>query len=496
VQRLVAIALAAVGLTALAAGAAGARTFAVLDPTRGGLPSYEVPNLPGSTQMPLALSTPPTTRQELSFQDLVEIWHRAGEAYGVPWQILASINKIESNFGRNMGPSSAGAVGWMQFLPSTWERWGVDGDGDGLADPWNATDAVYAAARYLAATGIHTDLRRAVFAYNHSDAYVDDVISTARIFDPAELPEGPIGDPANRVFSLDPLQRRIDRVKGRMVVTKRRIARIERRVERLEWSALRIAKRAGAPNVSDAEFARLEDEAARVERERLEAETRIEGAQGALATALGELEGLEEQAGAITDDQRGTTLSPAFSRLLPPAPTPEAGRVIDWALKQLGIPYLWGGHHGYSLEQMMIQEPSIWNGGFDCSSLVAWAFAKGAGIYIGGWTGSQWEYGATHPDAIRGPGPAQGGADPPGGYRPGDLIFFNDTSHVALYLGNDLFVHAPHTGDVVRIAQLTGYRPVWGWVRWEQVGGPTDLGAGEIVAEPAPDGPVFSVVEA
>ena len=54
-----------------------------------------------------------------------------------------------------MGPSSAGAIGWMQFMPDTWARWGVDANGDGLPDPWNAEDAIYSAARYLAATGGH-----------------------------------------------------------------------------------------------------------------------------------------------------------------------------------------------------------------------------------------------------------------------------------------------------------------------------------------------------
>ena len=75
-----------------------------------------------------------------------------GRGYGVPWNVLAAINKIESNFGRNMGPSSAGAIGWMQFMPSTWLRWGTDADGNGVADPWNPVDAVYSAARYLAAS--------------------------------------------------------------------------------------------------------------------------------------------------------------------------------------------------------------------------------------------------------------------------------------------------------------------------------------------------------
>jgi len=82
-----------------------------------------------------------------------------------------------------MGPSSAGDVGWMQFMPDTWLRWGVDADGDGTADPWNATDAVFSAARYLAAAGAGTDLRRAIFAYNHADWYVDDVLRLASSYD-------------------------------------------------------------------------------------------------------------------------------------------------------------------------------------------------------------------------------------------------------------------------------------------------------------------------
>ena len=96
--------------------------------------------------------------------------------------MLASINKIESNFGQNMGPSSAGAVGWMQFMPSTWLRWGVDADGDGIADPWNATDAIFAAARYLAAAGGQTDIARGVFAYNHADWYVREVLDLAQVY--------------------------------------------------------------------------------------------------------------------------------------------------------------------------------------------------------------------------------------------------------------------------------------------------------------------------
>ncbi|MDX6369915.1 MAG: hypothetical protein QOG93_1417, partial [Gaiellaceae bacterium] len=103
------------------------------------LPSAASPNLPGSIAVPVSFTSPPASPQVLALPALHLLWQRASAAYGIPWQVLAAINKIESNFGQNMGPSSAGAVGWMQFMPSTWLRWGVDADGDGIADPWNAT---------------------------------------------------------------------------------------------------------------------------------------------------------------------------------------------------------------------------------------------------------------------------------------------------------------------------------------------------------------------
>lgn len=96
--------------------------------------------------------------------------------------ILAAIHKIESGFGENMGPSSAGAIGHMQFLPSTWQRYGVDGDGDGRRDPYSAADAIFSAARYLQASGAPADWYRAIFAYNHADWYVQDVLDQAKRF--------------------------------------------------------------------------------------------------------------------------------------------------------------------------------------------------------------------------------------------------------------------------------------------------------------------------
>ena len=107
--------------------------------------------------------------------------------------MLAAINKVESNFGANMGPSSAGAVGWMQFMPDTWLRWGVDANGDGVADPWNADDAIYAAARYLAASGGATDITGALYSYNHADWYVNEVISLADVYAGGTIPDASFG---------------------------------------------------------------------------------------------------------------------------------------------------------------------------------------------------------------------------------------------------------------------------------------------------------------
>jgi hypothetical protein len=163
-------------IAGLLAGFAGGGTPA----SAGALRSAATPNAPGSIQIPSPISQYPTVPEARSYQQLLALWQQAGAAYGVPWQVLGAINKIESDFGRNMGPSSAGAVGWMQFMPSTWDRWGLDANGDGLASPWNPEDAVYAAARYLAAAGAHEDLSRAILAYNHAQWYVDQVLQLAQ----------------------------------------------------------------------------------------------------------------------------------------------------------------------------------------------------------------------------------------------------------------------------------------------------------------------------
>jgi membrane-bound lytic murein transglycosylase B len=95
---------------------------------------------------------------------------RAERRFGVPWYVLASVNFVESKFGRLQGPSSAGAQGPMQFMPATWDAYGAGGN------VWDEHDAIMGAARYLSASGAPERMRDALWAYNHSDAYVDAIL--------------------------------------------------------------------------------------------------------------------------------------------------------------------------------------------------------------------------------------------------------------------------------------------------------------------------------
>ena len=119
---------------------------------------------------------------------LLPIYQACGTQYGIPWEVLASINRIETAFGTNLNVSTAGAQGWMQFMPATWEMYGVDANNDGRKDPYNPVDAICAAARYLNAAGGEAELYQAIFAYNHADWYVDEVLLYAKQY--GNLPSG------------------------------------------------------------------------------------------------------------------------------------------------------------------------------------------------------------------------------------------------------------------------------------------------------------------
>ena len=106
----------------------------------------------------------------------------AATCQGLPWPVLAAIGQVESGHGTNTGPSSSGAMGPMQFLPSTFAAYAVDGDGDGVADIWNPADSIYSAANYLCANGAGGGPRAlygAIYRYNHADWYVLMVMGVA-----------------------------------------------------------------------------------------------------------------------------------------------------------------------------------------------------------------------------------------------------------------------------------------------------------------------------
>ena len=107
---------------------------------------------------------------------LIPIYKKASQRFHIPWEVLAAINSIETDYGRNLNISSAGAIGWMQFMPATWAQYGMSVSGHGVPNPFDPTDAIFSAARYLAANGGARHLRKAVFAYNHALWYVDSVM--------------------------------------------------------------------------------------------------------------------------------------------------------------------------------------------------------------------------------------------------------------------------------------------------------------------------------
>src|SRR3954454_13619445 len=120
----------------------------------------------------------------------LELYEQAGARYGIdPWT-LAAIGKIETDHGRSTAPGVRSGVntygccaGPMQFSitgsPSTWDTYGVDGNHDGHRVPYDPADAIPAAARYLRAAGAPEDYHRAIFAYNHAEWYVADVLAQA-----------------------------------------------------------------------------------------------------------------------------------------------------------------------------------------------------------------------------------------------------------------------------------------------------------------------------
>lgn len=148
-------------------------------------------------------------------EENIPLYQEAADAFGIPWTLLAAHHRIETKFS-TMDPllSPVGAEGHLQFMPCTFVGWthptcsgkgqgeipekektdpaviakyggyGLDGDGDGVADPYNLADALYSAANYLSKNGAADGkLEQAVFQYNHSDQYVDDVMHYYHLYE-------------------------------------------------------------------------------------------------------------------------------------------------------------------------------------------------------------------------------------------------------------------------------------------------------------------------
>jgi cell wall-associated NlpC family hydrolase len=384
------------------------------------LPSASTPNESGDISVDTTFDTRPLWVEQRSTDELRGIWQQAGATYGIPWQVLAAINKVESNFGSNMGPSSAGAVGWMQFMPDTWLRWGVDANGDGVADPWNADDAIYAAARYLAASGGSSDIRQAVYSYNHADWYVNEVLALAGVYAGGTLPDASFG---LAQVDLTPLQDRVaaaqEALRAAQADASRFAQPLNRARARLTGTKLLSDRLLAQKNVAiaGARYTRAQALTRRLERELAAAQKALARARAAAFVQPTQLFGSLPSVTDASFDRPSLSFQPGGG-------VGAASDALRYSLAQLGTPYVWGGETA---------------DGFDCSGLVQTAYAA-AGVSLP--RVAQDQYNA---------GPLLPAGEP---LEPGDLVFFgNDADHivhVGMVSGPGLMIDAPFTGAVVR----------------------------------------------
>jgi murein DD-endopeptidase MepM/ murein hydrolase activator NlpD len=371
---------AAVAALALAlAGSASADGFRMLPSAPTGavvLPSAQVPNGPGSIVFPETLRYRPLNADARSYPQLLSLWQRAGAGYGVPWQVLAAINKIESNFGRNMGPSSAGAVGWMQFMPSTWDRWGVDADGDGIADPWNADDAITAAARYLAASGGQSDIARAIFSYNHAQWYVDEVLQLSQLFNAAG---------ADVTFSLDRLQLSLDQAREAVVRANRELLAAERKARALGAHETGLQRRGAATRLLSDRFD--------FDRRAVQAGVRRASADARVRRLRAALERAEADLASARDASQASAFSPAAGSLLG-APAYDGNYVFPVGGGP-GVVSVSHHHHDYPAADIAAPAGSPVYALSDATLVRAWQYPDGRcgiGLTLTTTDGQSWTY--------------------------------------------------------------------------------------------------------
>ena len=163
----------------------------------------------GSYFGPQGLAVPP---------EHLEVMIAVEERYGIPWQVLAAIAREESSFGQNMGPSSAGAVGYCQFMPDTWTAYGRDENGDGVADPYDYRDCLPAVARFLLDHGWRNDdleaQRQALYSYNHDWSYVDRILVVAATYGLGGEWQGGLKWPVPGYYGISSYFGQVDEARG------------------------------------------------------------------------------------------------------------------------------------------------------------------------------------------------------------------------------------------------------------------------------------------
>ncbi len=358
---------------AIAGGSARADTFAVVPAAPFTAAGTLAPNV--TLSVPQELSTPPAVPVSMSSSELLGLWQRAGAAYGIPWQVLGAINKIESNFGRNMGPSSAGAIGWMQFMPSTWLRWGVDANGDGVADPWNPTDAVFSAARYLAAAGGTSDLYRGVYAYNHADWYVNEVLSLANLY----------GGDSTIAFSLDRMQADLDAARRAAAAAGERVIALQKVVRRETRIAARWQARADRA-------ALLSDRLALEQQAGLE-RGRRDTAAAALAERRRALDAAQQRVARAQEASQSSSFDPTASQLLS-GPSYSGGYVfpVGGGPSAVSVSHL---HHDYPAADIAAPLGSPLYALADSTVIRSWDVPDprcGIGLTLRAFDGQVWTY--------------------------------------------------------------------------------------------------------
>jgi cell wall-associated NlpC family hydrolase len=399
-------------LASVLSSTATADTFRVVQPHPSAVGSAGAAMIPFTSAQPRSGGT--------SFAALRPIWQAAGNAYGIPWEVLGAINKVETNFGQNLGPSSAGAVGWMQFMPSTWARWGVDANGDGVADPNNPTDAIFSAARYLAGCGGQFDIARAVYCYNHASWYVNEVLGLASLYSAG-------GDGGATGFAISPskLKAQLASARSRVSASHALLGNARTQAARLARAERRFLRVANTARVLSNQLeARKRAVQAGVRRQAVEA--RVNQLRQRLDAATTQLGQFRDEASPSFGTSSPALLSSNFFSVGGGSAAPYSG-IVSLAMQYLGIPYKWGG-----------TSPAT---GFDCSGLVQYVYAQ-VGISLPHYTVSQWNY----PGAV---------PVPKNQLRPGDLVFFNGLDHVGIYIGYGDFIDAPHTGANVEIDSLS-----------------------------------------